>query len=56
MMIVSLDWEKPRRSSRGEEASFVHCAGCGGAELAGTTGCLLLARPGIWETKMQDPS
>lgn len=30
MMIVSLDWEKPCHSRRGEEASFVHCAGRGG--------------------------
>ena len=26
-----------------------------GAELAGTVGCLLLACPGMWVTKMQDP-
>lgn len=60
MMIVSLDWGKTlslQPQQGGQLCSLCWALGTegSGAELEGTVGRLLLARPGMWATKMQDP-
>lgn len=56
-MIVSLDWEKPvTPATAGRPALFIVLgAESSRAGLAGTAGCLLSTRPGMWATKRQDP-